>query len=102
MWQKEYLLSLRERLPLEHKQGRYHHLAEPGEGSIVIVKDKSLPRSDWKLGRILCLSRSSDSKVRSAEVLLPGQDIIFRAINYLYPLYLVKINQWITKLFMIL
>ena len=86
MWQKEYLLSLRERLPLEHKQGRYHHLAEPEEGSIVIVKDKSLPRSNWKLGRILRLLPSSDSKVRSAEILLPGQSIISRAINYLYPL----------------
>ena len=42
VWQKEYLLSLRERLPLEHKQGRYHHLAEPEEGSIVIVTNETL------------------------------------------------------------
>jgi len=40
---KSILLSLGERLPLEHKKGRYHHLAGPEEGSIGIVKDKSLP-----------------------------------------------------------
>ena len=43
MWQEEYLLSLREKLPLEHKQTRSQHLMEPKKGSIVIVKDKSLP-----------------------------------------------------------
>ena len=46
MWQEEYLLSLREKLPLEHKQPRSQNLMEPKEGSIVIVKDKSLPRSN--------------------------------------------------------
>ena len=67
---KMYSLSLRVRLPLKHKQLRQiHHLAEPEEGSIIIVKDKSLPRSNWKLGRILHLLPKQ--KVRSAEILLP-------------------------------
>ena len=61
MWQEEYLLSLREKLPLEHKQTRSQHLMEPKKGSIVIVKDKSLPRSNWKVGKILRLIPSSDS-----------------------------------------
>ena len=93
MWQEEYLLSLREKLPLEHRQARSQHLMEPKEGSIIIVKDKNLPRSNWKLGRILCLIPSSDFKVRSAEILLPGQSIISQAINYLYPLEIPSFDQ---------
>ena len=72
VWKEEYLVSLREKLPLEHKHPKSQSLMEPKEGSIVIVKDNNLPRSTWKLGRILCLIPSSDSRVRSAEILLPG------------------------------
>ena len=93
MWQEEYLLSLREKLPLEHKQPRSQNLMEPKEGSIVIVKDKSLPRSNWKVGRILRLIPSSDSRVRSAEIQLPGESVISRAINHLYPLELTQSDQ---------
>ena len=93
MWQEEYLLSLREKLPLEHKQTRFSHLMKPKEGIIVIVKDKSLPRSNWKVGRILHLIPSSDSRVRSAELQLPEESVISGAINHLYPLELPPSDQ---------
>ena len=49
VWKEEYLVSLREKLPLEHKHPKSQSLMEPKEGSIVIVKDNNLPRSTWKL-----------------------------------------------------
>ena len=54
----------------------------------MIVKDDNLPRSSWKLGKILRLITSRDAKIRSAEVQLAGNNIITRAINHLYLLEL--------------
>jgi len=88
VWQKDYLFSLREKLPLEHRHPRSQCHMEPKEGSIVIVKDNHLPRSNWKLGRIIRLIPSSDSRIRAAEVLLPGRSVVSRAINCLFPLEL--------------
>ena len=81
-------MSLRERIPLVHKQSKSSSSAEPIEGSIVIVKDDNLPQSAWKLGKIIRLITSRDAKIRTAEVQLPSQTIISRAINHLYPLEL--------------
>ena len=82
------LLSLRERLPLEHKLSRSQSLrCEPKVGSIVIVKNGNVPRGGWKLGNILRLIPSRDSRIRSAEIQL-GQSVISRPINHLYPLEL--------------
>ena len=53
VWKDEYLLSLRERIPLVHKQSKTYCDKEPIEGTIVIVKDNNLPRSSWKLGKIV-------------------------------------------------
>ena len=60
----------------------------PREGEVVLVKDDNLPRSNWKLGKIIRLIQGRDGRIRSAEVLLPGRTVISRAINYLYPLEL--------------
>ena len=88
VWKDEYLMSLREKIPLKHKQFKPSCYTEPIEGSVVIVKDDNLPRSAWKIGKILRLITSRDSKIRSAEVKLPSQNIISRPINHLYPLEL--------------
>ena len=84
VWQERYLQNLREKLPLEHKQARFENLIEPKEGSIVIVKNKSVTRSNWKLGKILCLIPSNDIEVRVVEILRLGQSTIPLAINYYY------------------
>ena len=72
-WRDEYLLSLRERNLLVHRQPRSNSEKEPTEGSIVIIKDDNLPRSNWRIGKILRLIVSRDSKIRSAEIQLPGK-----------------------------
>ena len=78
---EEYLISLRERLPLMHKNC---DLREPKEGEIVIIKEDDVPRSSWKLGKIMRLMPSRDYKIRSAEIQLPSKSIVKRAVNYLY------------------
>ena len=55
-------LSLRERIPLVHIQPKSLNKREPTEGSIIIVKDDNLPRDNWRLGKILRLITSRDSK----------------------------------------
>ena len=86
-WKEEYLMSLRERLPLMHKMYKNCDLREPKEGEIVIIKD-DVPRSSWKLGKIMRLIPSRDYKIPSAEIQLPSKSIVKRAVNYLYPLEL--------------
>lgn len=87
VWRDEYLLSLREKLPIYHKSSTEIQRV-PKEGDIVLVKDDNLPRSSWKLGRILHLVHGQDEKVRSAKILLPGHTVVSRAINCLYTLEL--------------
>ena len=85
VWKEEYLISLRERIPLEHKLSRSESLEhQPRVGSIVIVKDGNVPRGNWKLVRLII---SRDSKIRSADVQL-GKSVVCRPINHLYPLEL--------------
>ena len=88
VWKDEYLLSLRERIPLVHKQFKSYCDKEPTEGTIVVVNDDNLPRCSWKFGKIVRLIISRDCKIQSAEVQLPGQSIITRSISHLYPLKL--------------
>jgi len=56
------------------------------------VKDDKLPRSSWKLGKILKLISSRDLKVRVAQIQLPGHSTITRAINYIFPLELKEVS----------
>ena len=83
-------MSLRERLPLMHKMYKNCDLREPKEGEIVIIKEDDVPRSSWKSGKIMRLIQSRDHKIRSAEIQLPSKSIIKRAVNYLYPLELLR------------
>ena len=92
IWKGEYLLSMREKFLLIHKQPRTSYSGEPKEGDTVIVKDDKLPRSSWKLGKILKLIRSQDLKVRVAQIQLPGHSTKTRAINYLFPLELKEVS----------
>jgi len=86
VWKANYLLSLRETLPLSHKGSRSQLSRLPKVGEIVIIKDDFSPRRTWKLARIKEIIFSKDNCVRSAVVQLPNKNIISRAINHLFPL----------------
>ena len=85
-WTQDYLLNLRETLPLTHKGPRSQVKRQPKIGEIVIIKDDNLPRRTWKLGRIKSHIFSKDNQIRAVKVQLPNKNILDRAINHLYPL----------------
>ena len=75
-----------------HKQPKTSHLGEPKEGDVVIIKDEKLPRSSWKLDKVLKLVESKGMKVRAAEIQLPGHSTVTIAIYYLFPLQLKEVS----------
>ncbi|KAH7714153.1 Integrase core domain containing protein [Aphelenchoides avenae] len=64
---REYLMGLRERHQMTHKQG-YTATTEPRLGQVVLVKDEVMPRGLWKCARITDLYYSRDGSVRSVQV----------------------------------
>ena len=84
MWRKEYLASLRDR-SLYHKsvKGQVHYA--PGLGQ-VLIKDESIARGMWKLGRIEKLNKDNYGNIRTAKIYLPNGRYVQRAVNQLYPL----------------
>ena len=86
MWRRDYLLTLRETLPLTHKKTKSQILRHPKIGEIVIVKDDNLPHRAWKLAQIKDYIFSRDGHIRSAVIQLPSKNLVSRAINHLYPL----------------
>ena len=56
----------------------------PMVGQIVHVK-KDVPRSKWRMGKIVQLIESRGNKIPVASVLLPNGNTIKRPINLLYP-----------------
>ena len=93
VWREEYLLSLRENLPIVYKGLRSKHMKVPKKRDIVLVKDDNMVRSSWKLGKIQHLQTGLDGEIRSTEILLPNRMTIVRAINFLYPLELPTLQE---------
>ena len=85
IWNKEYLLSLRERSQTVIKQKKGTSRAEPRVGTIVIISER-LPRGSWKMGKILECIAGNDGQSRSAKVLLASGKTIVRSIGHLIPI----------------
>ena len=85
-WIQDYLLNLRETLPLNHKGPRSQVLRQPQIGKIVLVKNEHIPRRAWKLAKVDELILSRDNQVRSVKLQLPNKGILDRPISHLYPL----------------
>ena len=75
-WHKEYLLRLRETLPLRHKGVRSAIDSVPQEGAVVLIKKQDTLCGTWMMGRIEETIVGGDSNVRSAKVRLPSHEII--------------------------
>ena len=88
VWRGEYLLSLRENLPIHHKNSERLISRVPKIDDVVLIKDDNIPRCCWRLGRIKKLIPGHDDQIRSADILLPNGGVITRAICHLYPLEL--------------
>lgn len=85
-------LSLRERMQSKLKSCRVQSPFVPKVGNVVLIKD-DLPRSTWKLGRIVKLISSIDKEVRSAKVQVSSGHILGRPLNLLYPLEVDNDNE---------
>ncbi|XP_065356188.1 uncharacterized protein LOC135950581 [Calliphora vicina] len=72
-WKNEYITELQRR----YKWKKERDNLKPND--IVIVKDDSLPSTDWRLGRVTNVVYGKDNKVRVA-VVLPQNGIIRRSI----------------------
>ena len=51
-WKHDYLSSLRETLPLVHRNQRLQLNRQPSIGEIVIVKDEHIPCRTWRLAKL--------------------------------------------------
>lgn len=84
-WSTEYLQSLRERNQYQHKGSKAkNYRAKKGE--IVLAVDESLPRSSWKLTKIIGFPKSSDSRIRTAYIQYPNGKEAERSLRHLIPL----------------
>ena len=63
LWKNDYLLSLRERT---QKSGQRMNRS-PQIGEAVLIKG-SVPRSQWKVGKVVELFMGRDQRIRSAKV----------------------------------
>ena len=64
-WRQNYLLALREKLPLSHKKHQSQTSRQPKVGEIVLVKEDNIPRRLWKLALIKEYIFSKDGEIRS-------------------------------------
>jgi hypothetical protein len=83
-WSDDYLLNLRSRTRYDHKVGKTVSI-QPEVDQVVIIKDPSLGRGKWRLGRIEELLYGHDNQIRSARVRLPSGRVVGRPIRLLSP-----------------
>ena len=79
VWKNDYLLSLRETLPLIHWRSLSQLSRKPMIGEVVIVCRM------WKLARDKELIVSKDGWIRSIVIELPNKHLISRSVNHLFP-----------------
>ena len=106
VWQREYLLSLRD----GYKDLRQEHFVDKVDvGDIVLVRNiqpKYVKRRQyWSLARILSVIKGHDGKIRSATVLKGSADYLRRKrepevhpVNHLYPLELNLTHEYRSSL----
>ena len=65
-------------------KGQISYIPKPGQ--VVIIKEDNIPRAVWKLGNVERVVKGSDGYVCTAQIRLPSNKCVLRAINHLYPL----------------
>ena len=88
-WRREYVVNLRESHKIFY---RNKHQPEPSVNDIVLVYEEHLPRSMWRLGRILELIKGHDDRVRGAIVRSQNNSDLRRPVNKLYPIETMQMN----------
>ncbi|MCP3667475.1 MAG: hypothetical protein GY696_34110 [Gammaproteobacteria bacterium] len=88
MWHQDCLNALRSRSQNIHRHPWIVAKSSPWIGEVVLIHDSDMPRSAWRLGKILSLKTAGTDRteVKSAEVKVSTGRVIRRPINLLYPL----------------
>ena len=68
-WQKEYLHQIQSRSKWQRTRRNFR------VGDVVVIKDESVSRNMWKLGRIVEVYPSDDSLVRSVKVIIGDSNL---------------------------
>ncbi|XP_057294586.1 uncharacterized protein LOC130623107 [Hydractinia symbiolongicarpus] len=76
--QQIYLTELR-------VQNRHKKTQEVKLDDIALIQDEKLPRSLWRIGRVLNILESKDNKIRGAEIILSNSTFLKRPVRSLYP-----------------
>ena len=83
-WQREYLNLVQSRSKWQRSRRNF------SVGDVVILKEESLPRSMWKLGRIVEVYPSDDNLVRSVKVVVGDSNLDKRGRRLSQPSSLVR------------
>ena len=84
-WRTEYLTELREHQ--RNTSSKKTMNPPPNVGDIVIIEEEYMPRSFWRVARVIEIHHGADGLCRSASVKLAKTgNIIKRAIKKLYPI----------------
>jgi len=87
-WQRDYLLSLRERA-INHGSQKNLMIKE---GDIVVLKEDCTARCLWKLAKIIELITGRDGRVRAAKVQLLSKDKVTTVRRPVQHLVLLEVN----------
>ena len=82
-WRKQYLIALRERHNVSHKQAKF----QPKIGDLVIVQSESKNRGKWPLAIVKEMYPGKDGVVIAVRI-KTANGTLERAVQYLYPLEL--------------
>lgn len=87
IWKNQYILQLRNRYEVEHKQGKSTHKQEPKIGELVHINELTRP-TQWKMGKIVEVHTNSENKIISATIKSADGSKIKRSIKFLSPMEL--------------
>lgn len=89
-WEHEYLAELPEH---QHRKKPATNRPTIQVNDVVLVHDDNLPRSSWKLARVVTLIKSKDDQVRGAIVRTPHSRTLERPINKVFPIEFCEGNE---------
>lgn len=91
-WRKEYLLNL------QHRQKWHKRRRNAKVNDIVILKDDTAPRSQWKLAKVTEVHSGTDGCVRTVKLLISDSTLDKKGKRVIKPAYLERPIQKIVTL----
>ena len=84
-FQSDYILSLRERHQMNHKDSNKGLKTLPKPGQVVLVKEPNLRRGEWELGRVTNIQKQNIGYVKNVEIVLPNKKAVVWPLSQWFP-----------------